>query len=337
MIYDCFSFFNELDILEIRLNTLNEVVDKFVLVEAPWTHRTGKAKPLYFAENKNRFAPFLHKIIHVIVSANDLPSIKPGTTEIEMGWIRENIQRNCITKGLTDAKPNDILIIADLDEIPYPDIVKVVAQKPIGISNIVIRNFSYFLNYANSSTPYHYSGPQILTYATFLNPKTYDNTPLALEHPTCANPIPSATLIRFSPYKHHIKGGWHFSSQGGYEGIKRKLNSVVEGYMVSHKYQENAYAIQQCVKKGKSIDAYPVNLCPEPIEHNFPRFIIENKERFAAQLLPATEKSWRAGRLTRLRHRIQKIIYDTMIRILICVIPKTLHPIFRLIRRKIGM
>lgn len=55
MTYDCCSFFNELDILEIRLNTLNEVVDKFVLVEATWTH-TGKPKPLHFEDNKTRFA-----------------------------------------------------------------------------------------------------------------------------------------------------------------------------------------------------------------------------------------------------------------------------------------
>ena len=66
MIFDCFSFFNELDILEIRLNVLAPVVDKFVLVEAVRRH-SGEPKELYFEKNKQRFAPFLDKIIHVVV------------------------------------------------------------------------------------------------------------------------------------------------------------------------------------------------------------------------------------------------------------------------------
>ena len=66
MIYDCFTFFNELDILEIRLNELNQVVDKFVLVEANRTF-TNQKKPLYFQENKTRYQQFLPKIINIIV------------------------------------------------------------------------------------------------------------------------------------------------------------------------------------------------------------------------------------------------------------------------------
>ena len=69
-VFDCFMFFNELDLLEIRLIELSELVDRFVLVEATRTH-TGFQKPLYFADNKSRFASFLDRIIHVIV--DDLP------------------------------------------------------------------------------------------------------------------------------------------------------------------------------------------------------------------------------------------------------------------------
>lgn len=53
MIYDCFTFFNELNLLEIRLNILNDVVDKFVLVEATKTF-SGKDKPLYYEQNKKK-------------------------------------------------------------------------------------------------------------------------------------------------------------------------------------------------------------------------------------------------------------------------------------------
>ena len=64
-IFDCFRFFNELELLEIRLNLLNEVVDYFVLTESPYTI-SGNEKPLYYLENKERFEKFNHKIIHSI-------------------------------------------------------------------------------------------------------------------------------------------------------------------------------------------------------------------------------------------------------------------------------
>ena len=66
MIYDCFMFFNELDVLEIRLNELYHAVDKFILVEATKTH-AGKDKTLFFNENKQKFSKFLDKIQHIII------------------------------------------------------------------------------------------------------------------------------------------------------------------------------------------------------------------------------------------------------------------------------
>ena len=109
-LFDCFTFFNELDLLEIRLIELDELVDYFVLVEATRTH-TGFAKPLYFADHKSRFASFLDRIIHVVV--DDLPdesNLDP--------WISEGRQRHCIVRGLDRAKPEDRIIVSDLDEIP---------------------------------------------------------------------------------------------------------------------------------------------------------------------------------------------------------------------------
>lgn len=107
MTYDCFPFFNELDILEIRLNTLDKHVDKFVLVEASKT-QSLLDKPYFFEENKARYSKFLNKIIHVKVSDNpDLP-----------GWVMENHQRNCITRGLVDCNGEDTILISDVDEIP---------------------------------------------------------------------------------------------------------------------------------------------------------------------------------------------------------------------------
>ena len=75
-IYDCFTFYNELDLLEIRLNELDSVVDYFVIVEATKT-QTGLDKPLFFDLNKKRYTKFKHKIIHVKV--HNMPDIKTNS------------------------------------------------------------------------------------------------------------------------------------------------------------------------------------------------------------------------------------------------------------------
>ena len=114
-IYDGFTFFNELDLLEIRLNVLNDVVDYFILVEGSKTFK-GEDKPFIFDENKARFAPFLHKIIHIKVV--DYPEVDLTQDDnITLAWAYENFQRNAIDRGLTDAAQDDVIIISDVDEM----------------------------------------------------------------------------------------------------------------------------------------------------------------------------------------------------------------------------
>lgn len=106
-VLDCFTFHQELDLLEIRLHHLWEFVDFFVIVEATTTH-SGNPKPLYYEENKSRFKWAEDKIIHVKA---ELPA--RGTR-----WARENIQRQFILHGLTETDREDFVIIGDCDEIP---------------------------------------------------------------------------------------------------------------------------------------------------------------------------------------------------------------------------
>lgn len=105
MIIDCFLFFNELDLLEIRLNSLAPYVDRFVLVESEITH-TCKEKPLYFQENRDRFKDF--NITHVIAPPRKLYRF----------FAVEAIQRECIMNGIKDVDSEDIILSSDVDEIP---------------------------------------------------------------------------------------------------------------------------------------------------------------------------------------------------------------------------
>lgn len=109
MVYDCFTFFNELDLLEIRLNILDPHVDFFVLCESTETF-SGKPKPLYYQENKDRFAKWNHKIIHHVV----------GTYEIGNSFDRAAYQKDSIREALKNCLPEDIIYYGDVDEIWKP-------------------------------------------------------------------------------------------------------------------------------------------------------------------------------------------------------------------------
>lgn len=114
-VYDCFPFYNELDLLEVRLEELYDHVDHFVLVEASTTF-TDIPKPYYFEENKSRYAKWLDKIIHIKV--DDMPHSKEA-------WDNDIWQRNSINRGIVNADDNDIIIVSDLDEIPRPETIDV--------------------------------------------------------------------------------------------------------------------------------------------------------------------------------------------------------------------
>ena len=123
-IYDCFMYFDEDLLLDIRLNTLNSYVSKFIITEAKYTHN-GSKKKLNF--NINNFKKFRNKIEYIIVE-NQPPNIlqinesdtieKKGEKLILNGYARDNFQRNRLADGLEVALDNDIIIISDLDEIP---------------------------------------------------------------------------------------------------------------------------------------------------------------------------------------------------------------------------
>lgn len=335
MIYDCFSFFNELDVLEIRLNVLKDVVDKFVLVEAPWTH-TGKAKPLYFAENKDRYAAFGDKVIHIVVTDNDLPPFPQGATEREIAWIRENVQRNAIAKGLTAAQPDDIIMISDLDEIPDPEKVLLAAKSPLGITNLNLRNYAFFLNNLNVSCPSWEGGPQLLTYKTFLDVEIYKGFNFSEYVPRCANGIPSATIIRFT-YKGRTlkKAGWHFTSMGGIDAIVDKLRSFAHTEFV--RYIDSPQEIEKIVHSGNGLFSVGEKFMPEPLAGHLPDYVVQNQIRLAKFLLPASEGKWKRLWLRRFQIRMFKIMYDGTVSFLITMAPRRLHPFFRSIRNSLGL
>ncbi len=281
MIYDCFSFFNELDLLEIRLNTLDKVVDWFILVESSYTH-SGNPKPLYYAEHKSRFEKFNDRIIHIV--ADDFPNV-PNTTPREMAWIRENWQRNAILRGLPkDVKDDDYLIIADLDEIPNPKAVEK-ATLYDGLSHLYLSFYSFFLNYKNYSNPVWCGGPQIMPYKLLHNPKPSENM-LIYPIDWRVNNGMTPSVIRFLKPNHVIKNaGWHFSYCGGMETVISKLKAYAHTEFATDK-NTNLENIKKFITSGNVPFINHNTFFAVSLDSSFPTFITENATIYANLIFP---------------------------------------------------
>lgn len=114
MVYDCIPFFNELDILNLRLHILDPYVDKFIIEEATVTF-SGEPKELCFEKNKELFEPFLSKIEYIVV---DNSPTDVTTHE------RDKFQKNALERGLLNASSEDVILLSDVDEIPNPEVLK---------------------------------------------------------------------------------------------------------------------------------------------------------------------------------------------------------------------
>ena len=124
-IFDCFIFFDEELLLDLRLNILDKHVDKFVIVESQFSHRGEKRQPVF---NLNKFKKFKNKIEYILLNDNpknlyQLIENDPKINEKKIinGNLREFYQRNAISRGLKDANDEDFVIISDVDEIPILD------------------------------------------------------------------------------------------------------------------------------------------------------------------------------------------------------------------------
>lgn len=283
MVYDCFTFFNELDLLEIRLKELSQVVDKFVIVESTRTFQK-KEKPLYYEQNKARFAGFHDKIIHVVVDKH--PTFFTHW-RVPRTWHYENHQREQILKGLAEATDDDIILISDIDEFPRPDKIKEFGNSP-GIK--VFEQFLCFY-YVNNI-------------CTFLNIGLGDNLkPAKLNHNGYGfwrgtvmmkkqdiRTVKEARLCRDLPDSEVTvirEGGWHFSYLGGVEKIIEKFESFSHDEYNTPGFK-NANSIRRSVTEGRSLfDNHTRFQCVSinDSRYPFPRPLTQNPELYSHLIL----------------------------------------------------
>ena len=289
MIYDCFTFFNELELLELRLHELAGIVDKFVLVEATQTH-TNQPKPLHYQENRARFSAFHDKIIHVTV--DDLPQSSDP-------WILENFQRNAIARGLTNCRPDDFVLVSDLDEIPRASTVEKMSREIPFNENFFPRAVHAFLNSRAFKYVVHRRGlrrqlrkhhPFVWKfeqdfYRHFLNcrslqlPRSFGTRMLRFRDFSCAEEL------RHSGYKIVKDGGWHFSWMGGVRRIQEKLAA----YAHQERNQPQIAAtenIEQSLREGKVFFDPEQRLEFVPLDDSFPKYLRAHPEKFSDWIQP---------------------------------------------------
>lgn len=273
-VFDVFPFFNELDLLEIRLNILDPYVDFFVLSEGTKDFQGGD-KILYYKENKDRFEKFNHKIIHNIVEDNNV-----GLHAYDRDIYQKDIIKNVLLEYVTD---EDAILFGDLDEVPNPEAV---AQLRDFFENDTIYHFAQencisYLNLVETTgaiqamTPdFDYGSDRRRWLGTKLIGKPtldkYTMTYLRHWHENDKN-------ARIFP------GGWHWSYVGS-EGLSVEERLIKKCECSSHP-EINNEQIKSGVSKvrenrdpiGRDYARYEI----VPIDDSYPEYIVNNKEKFS--------------------------------------------------------
>ena len=256
MIYDVFMFFNELDLLEIRLEELWDVVDKFVITEATTTHR-GQPKKMYYQENIDRFEKYQEKIIHLTM--DNLRS--------ENYFKAERVQRNFFLDKM-QIQDDDVLILGDVDEIPKSsEIQKYNLPEKMNIHErvfLVQTLHHYYVNYV--STKYKWRGPFMATGKVLR-----EISPVGLRRKTQKGSTRGITCR---------DGGWHFSYLGGPAEVLYKINNIAHKEEASKSIEITYDNIVSRMNRGESLFddgiKYELN---NNIE--LPNYLTKNKEKFS--------------------------------------------------------
>lgn len=279
MIIDCFPFFNELDLLELRLNELDSVVDRFVLVEAARTFQ-NQPKKYYFEENKQRYAKFLHKIEHVKVER--FPKFNFKKFRKTKPWDFDNYQKNQVAIGLNrlSIAPDDVIIISDLDEIPKAELVEKYAKVP-GAKVFHLFFSYYYFNCVTTQCPKgnnlyvkdnvgYWKGPVMVDYKDFVS----------FQKTRCLHDLPDDQVVPVH------KGGWHFSLMGKPSDIFYKLQSWAHAkekhYSTEHLKDLNN--LQHIIESGEDLFGRDFKFKIYEFNDCFPSYAVKNPSIFDAMI-----------------------------------------------------
>jgi len=264
MIYDCFSYWDEDLLLDLRLNVLNNFVDYFVIVEG---NKTWQNNPKKLRFNIEKFKKFEKKIIYIAVK--DLP-------DGDDPYKRENFQRNAIERGLKNANNDDLIIISDLDEIPNPNLISKFNSKD-RFAVFKQKHFYYKLNLLSQKNPYWF-GSRICI-------KKYLKSPQWLRDLKFKK-RPFWRIDKFRLNNILDNGGWHFCNLKKPEELVYKYKNLCETndpYNFNEKINEKYLDINEIKKRielGEDIIGRKDQFKKILLDETYPEYLKKNIENF---------------------------------------------------------
>ena len=289
-IFDCFMYFDEEIVLDLRLNTLNEYVDYFVIVESSFTHKGEKRKLMFDHE---KFSKFKNKIIYLIydeepknieqVFDNDIESEKSRKYILNAAY-RENGQRNFISQGLNNAKDEDLILVSDVDEIP--NLEKCHLDK-IQEKIILFKQDMFYYKFNLKLPNLIWTGTKGCKKKNLISPQWLRNIKDRKYPVFRFDTIFSKT--KYISIKFIEPGGWHFSNIKTAKEIEFKLRSYLhhrefdENPMTTREIEDiisNKQAIYDLkvdkkvnkIGNGSKLDDYPLNKLPKYLQKNINKY-----------------------------------------------------------------
>ena len=264
-IYDCFQYFDEDHMVDLRLNILDQYVDYFVISESTKTHQ-GENKKINFDIKK--FSKFKDKIKFIVADYKEAINFKKhtgGESPIEQH------QRNSLIKGIDDASSEDLIILSDSDEVP--DLTKL--NK--------INKYKKFIAFSQKMFMYK------------LNLQNIDESNWIGSRMTKKKNISTMQNLRNIKFKKYpfwrfdkknlqtIHGGWHFSFLQTPEQILKKIKSFSHGEFNRDNLDKKN--IEEKILKNKDIFGRGITLKNIQIDASYPSYILKNQEKFSKWII----------------------------------------------------
>ena len=287
MVIDCIPFFNELDILKLRLHILDPLVDRFVIEEATHTF-SGLPKDLCFEKNREMFEEFLPKITYLVV---DNSPKEISTHE------RDKFQKNALAKALTDASDEDVLILSDVDEIPNPAVLQELVMRfdPDKIYHLAQRNFYCYLNMEEVS------GNLLSITGEF--PGVERRMWLGTKVFAKKN-IPESGIIdlrEISPEDPRsvriADGGWHFGYMGSCHetDVSRRVGTKVVAAAHQEYNTEDVLAeVKDRLILGEDIFGRNAVFQWAVVDESYPQYLLEHKSEYDYLIMPPISRGKKA-------------------------------------------
>lgn len=267
-IYDCFTFYNEFDLLELRLRELYDHVDRFVLVEADRTFQNND-KPFYYYENRERFSQWRDKIIHVRIM--DMPVDTDP-------WGRERHQRDGIVRGLKTADPDDIIMIGDADEIPRVETIQKLRESRQSIWGFRMPLFNFKFNYMMCTQDYYSVWSGAIRRSLLNSPEDFRRMRHVLNQCPYNFSDDNVQLVEHA--------GWHFTYLGGKDFAVTKIQSFSHDETNRPEILDHL-DLDESIRQGAGIDrtATDYRFTPVALDDYFPKTVVNNIEGYKDKII----------------------------------------------------